>query len=142
MTTYRASDYTLQVPIVWRQIEADQPSSGAPPYYESEWLSPDGSAGLLIDEEPNSNNDPVVSAAQIANDVRSRREVVDSLGPQKIGSYTGSLLVFTANGARPDRVDFFFHAGSSDYALLGTAQAFATARSILDQAVSSLAPTQ
>lgn len=53
---------------------------------------------------------------------------MNSVDPRTVNNYQGSVITFVSNnGDRADRVDFFFHAGASGYALMGTANDFGTA---------------
>jgi hypothetical protein len=134
LRAYATRSYSLQVPSTWQTV-SDDADQGA--YRESKWQSPTGDGSLLVDYTVGFSGTPQSGAAEV------RSSTSRSSGYQELGwrSWAGGWRWdFIVGGQR--KMDVFFTACGTGYALLGTASPsrFSTLEPLFEQAARSLEP--
>jgi serine/threonine protein kinase len=135
---FQTAAYSVAIPASWTQTESEKVARDGS-YVENKWASPAGGEEVLIDESASEPAPPPESAEAIRTDLEAAEEPVYSArdGLYK-GGALGSEIDFEASSGLRQRADFFFDRGGSGFAVLGSAEDQATARSLIGPVVSSL----
>ena len=135
---FQTAGYSVAVPAGWTQTESEKVARDGS-FVENIWASPAGDEEVLIDESAGEPAPPAESAEAIRTDLEAAEEPIYAARDDvyKGGTY-GSEIDFQASSGLRERADFFFDRGGSGFAVLGSAEDQATARSLIGPVVSSL----
>jgi Prokaryotic RING finger family 1 len=140
LTSYSGQGFAVGYPQGWNTVEDQVREQG---YAESKWISPtDPSVHLLIDDTPGYSGTAEGGADSVRRQVEqdsSYRQL--SWAPQNYPAGRGWGWQFTDRG--DERVDTFFVACGTGYAVLGSAPAneFSQYEQLFSQVTSSFAPS-
>lgn len=139
-TSYSGQGFTLGYPQGWNMVEDQAPEQG---YVESKWVSPtDPNVDLLIDDTPGYDGTPEEGAESVRTQVEQDSSYNRlSWGSQSYPAGEGWDWQFTDRG--DERVDTFFAACGTGYAILGSAPAgeFGQYQQLFSQVTDSFNPS-